>query len=398
MTIRLVDAGWSDELTAALSADKSELRVICPFIKAGALDRLLSLKPASIQVITRFNLLDFAEGVSDIQSLRMLLDAGAQVRGIRKLHSKLYLFANRTIVTSANLTKAALDSNHEFGLVTDDPPIIATCRDYFEDLWQRGASNLSYEQVDAWEKAVNRHWILGGRPSSKKGLGDFGADAGGVRITPVRIPTIAADAPQAIIKLLGKSNEREVLSAATIDVIAADGCHWAVAYPSSKRPVGVKDGAVVFIARLTRDPNNVHPNDIHIFGRAIGMKHQPGRDDATAADIALRPWKEVWSRYIRVHKAEFVAGALQNGVSLNELMKTLAADSFASTQRNSLRGEGNTNPRKAYRQQAAVELSADGLSWLSERLQSAFDTHGMVALEAHKQLDWPTLPDLASGS
>ena len=117
MTVRLVDAGWGTELTAALRADRSEFRVVCPFIKAGALDRLLSRNPGSVQVITRFNLVDFAEGVSDVAALRMLLDAGAQVRGIRRLHAKLYLFASRAIITSANLTKSALDSNHEFGLV-----------------------------------------------------------------------------------------------------------------------------------------------------------------------------------------------------------------------------------------------------------------------------------------
>ena len=52
MTVRLVDAGWGTELTAALRADRSEFRVVCPFIKAGALDGLLShtspLKKASL--------------------------------------------------------------------------------------------------------------------------------------------------------------------------------------------------------------------------------------------------------------------------------------------------------------------------------------------------------------
>ena len=43
MTVRLVDAGWGAELTDALRAGASALRVICPFIKVGALDRLLSL-------------------------------------------------------------------------------------------------------------------------------------------------------------------------------------------------------------------------------------------------------------------------------------------------------------------------------------------------------------------
>lgn len=198
-----------------------------------------------------------------------------------------------------------------------------------------------------------------------------------------------ADARQAFVKFLGEGDNRVPLSFTTIEEIQRAGCHWAVAYPASKRPSGVQEDAIIFIARLTRDPN-----DIRIFGRSVGMRHQPGRDDATPSDIALRPWKEKWPRYIRVHHAEFVAGRMENGVSLNELMDTLGADSFASTRRNALRGKGNTDPRKAYRQQA-VELSADGFSWLGERLQAAFDIHGKVALEALDQLDWPTLPDFA---
>ena len=74
------------------------------------------------------------------------------------------------------------------------------------------------------------------------------------------------------------------------------GCHWAVAYPASKRPTGVKDGAAMFIGRFTHGPN-----DIRVFGRGIGMKYLPGRDDATEADIRRRPWKEKWPRYVRVH-------------------------------------------------------------------------------------------------
>ena len=389
MTVRLVDAGWGAELTAALHADNSELRVICPFIKAGALDRLLSLNPASIQVITRFNLVDFAEGVSDIAALRMLLDAGAQVRGVRKLHAKLYLFASRAIVTSANLTKAALDSNHEFGLVTDDALIMATCRDYFDDLWQRGTGNLSRDQLLAWEETVTRHRASGARRGSLEDLGDFGADAGVVGPPPVRMPTIVGDARQAFIKFMGRSNDRVPLSKDTIEEIKGSGCHWALSYPASKRPSSVQDDAIMFIAGLTRDPN-----DMRIYGRAVGMKHQPGRDDATIEDIALRPWKEKWSKYIRVHMAEFVAGTMANGVSLNEMMNSLGVNAFASTQRNAARGVGNTNPRRAYLQQAAVELSPEGLSWLGERLQAAFDEHGMVPNDTLDQLDWPVLPDV----
>ena len=104
MTLRLVDSGWGTELTEALHADPGSLRIISLFINTGALERLLALQPKSVEVITRFNLADFAEGVSDITALRPVLKAGGRVRGIRNLHAKLYLFgASRAIVTSATV-------------------------------------------------------------------------------------------------------------------------------------------------------------------------------------------------------------------------------------------------------------------------------------------------------
>jgi HKD family nuclease len=388
MTIRLVDAGWGKELTNALRADTSELKIICPFIKSGPLDRLLSNRLKSIQVITRFNLGDFADGVSDIAALRKLLEAGASIRGVRNLHAKLYLFGtSRAVVTSANLTEAALNRNHEFGMVADDTTIVATCRAYFDKLWRRGGRNLTSDQIDAWDRTVTHYRASGGGPNWSTGLRDFGAEAGIAKPPPISLPAIVADARQAFVKFLGEGNNRVSLSFSTIEEIKRAGCHWAVAYPASKRPSGVKDDAVIFIARLTQDPN-----DIRIFGRAIGMKHEPGRDDATPEDIALRSWKAKWPRYIRVHHADFVAGTMANGISLNDLMATLGTDSFVPTQRNAARGEGNTDPRRAYRQQAAVELSREGLFLLNEQLQSAFDAHGKVPQDTLDDFDWPVLP------
>ena len=386
--IRLVDSGWAKELTDALRSDTSDLKIISPFIKTTALDRLLSRHPKSIQVITRFNLGDFAEGVSDIEALRKLLAAGAEVRGVRNLHAKLYLFGTgRAIVTSANLTEAAINRNHEFGIVADDKNIIAACVTYFDELWRRGGDNLTSDKINAWERTVTRHRALGGRPSRKAGLDDFGVNAGISQPPPMSMPAPISDARQAFVKFLGEGNNRVSLDFPTVDVLKSSGCHWAVAYPALKRPSGVHDDAVMFIARLTQSPN-----DMRIFGRAIGMKHTAGRDDATEKDIDRRPWKKTWSRYIRVHHAEFVAGGMANGVSLNELMGTLGADAFLPTQRNKERGKGNTNPRKAYRQQAAVQLSPEGLSWVSERLQASFDEHGKVPQDTLDGLDWPDLP------
>ena len=386
--IRLVDAGWARELSEAIRVDSSEVRIVCPFIKKGALEHLLSHRPGNVQVITRFSLADFAEGVSDIEALRLLLEAGAGIRGIRNLHAKLYLFGtSRAIITSANLTRAALTRNQEFGMVADDAAVIEACRDYFDGLWRHAGADLSHDRLDSWEETVTRYCAAGGRPNRARGLGDFGADSELSAKLPVSLPTVVADAEQAFVKFLGEGHNRVVISSyTTIEEIKETRCHWAVPYPAKKRPRSVKDGAVMFIARLTKEPN-----DIRIFGRAIAMKHDPDRDNASPEDIALCSWKEQWRRYIRVHHAEFVAGTMENGISLNELMDTLGSDSFASTQRNAERGAGNTDPRRAYMQQPAVKLTRQGLSWLGEQLQAAFDEHGKVPQDKLDELGWPTL-------
>jgi len=120
------------------------------------------------------------------------------------------------------------------------------------------------------------------------------------------------------------------------------------------------------------------------------MAHVDGRDDATAAEIDARPWKAQWPHYTRVHHGEFVAGELGHGVRLSDLMDALGPDTFASTQRNKMRGEGNQDPRAAIRQKPAVKLTSEAAAWLTEHLEQAFETYGCVPREQLAALDWPT--------
>ena len=66
------------------------------------------------------------------------------------------------------------------------------------------------------------------------------------------------------------------------------------------------------------------------------------------------------------------------------MMNELGSDSFYSTQQNRANGKGNTDPRKAYRQQSAVRLSQEGLEWVNTNLQLAINQNGRVP---HYELD-----------
>lgn len=382
---RLVDSGWGSVMDEALQLGHPKLRIVCPFIKRRVAERLITVgNPRDIQVITRFNLLDFYNGVSDTEALRLLLAKGAQIRGVRNLHSKVYLFGDRrAIVTSANLTDAALQRNHEFGFVSDELGIISCCADYFDSLWSKAGANLTSQRVETWAQKVSEHLAKGSRPSNMAGLGDEGVDVG-TTVPPFEQQPWVAEAHQGFVKFFGISKDRADHSLPVLHEVKRAGCHWACTYPKGKRPRQVEDGALMFMARLVKEPR-----DIVIFGRAVAMAHDKRRDNATDEDKKLRPFKEQWPNYIRVHHSEFVAGSMKNGISLNALMESLGENGFASTQANAAREEGNTDPRSSYKRQPHVRLSAQGMDWLNARLEEAFFKHGRLTSAELENLDWP---------
>jgi hypothetical protein len=361
----------------------SELRIISPFVQRGAIQRLFKARvPKKIQVITRFDLRDFYSGVSDLGALRQLLEMGTAIRGVQDLHAKVYLFgSNRAIVTSANLTESAWDLNHEFGFVSDEPEHVSRVGRYFEDLWSQAGQDLTMTTLAAWEKRVDKARRKVPPPKPVEGLTDEG-------VTVQRKPEGAVDVPdQAFVKFFATGGNRMSRDTLVIDEVRRAGSHWALSYPKGKRPRIVREGAVMFIGSLVGDEGE--PNDVIVYGRAIGSQYQEDRDDASKADIRQRDWKRNWPHYIRVSDPEFMAGTLRNGVSLGALMSDLQADAFASTQENAAMGKGNTDPRKAYRRHGAVRLSREGWAWVNRQLDLAMQAHGKISGSEIAGLDWP---------
>jgi hypothetical protein len=374
---RLIDTGWGREIIRASTADSTLLRVVCPFIKLAALNQILEARPKTLEIITRFCLADFARGVSDISALRRILDLGGRVRGIRGLHSKVFIFgSSEAIVTSANVTSSAFERNEEFGVASRDPAAVATCSLYFERLWSIGADLVS-SQLDEWERHVLAFKVANPLDGAVD-LPDYGATIS------VRAPVVGerkAEVAQAFVKFLGASGYRVPLTYGTLEEVRRAGCNRVLAYPKNRRPISVEEDALMFIGRLTSGPEG---DDIRVFGRARAVRYQHGRDDAVPSDVARRESRAKYPHYIRVYRPEFVAGTMANGVTLNELMAALGANAFASTKRNAARNQAsgtntfNVDPRRAYLRKPGVELTAEAIDWLSSRLEDSFRRWGTL--------------------
>jgi hypothetical protein len=184
------------------------------------------------------------------------------------------------------------------------------------------------------------------------------------------------------VKFFGQGSNRSPRDRSVFDAVETSGSHRLCTYPRGRRPRSVRDGDVMFMGHLVSGPN-----DIRVYGRAVARAFEEGRDDASADDIARRPWLERWPHFIRVEGMEFLDGTLKDGVSLGELMDELGAYAFGPTAENADRGVGNVDPRQSIRQAAAIRLSEAGLSWLSEELELAFMRVGKVRAEEVSGLD-----------
>lgn len=385
MNFKLVDSGWGKVLESALRATRpnDRVRIICPFIKERAARRFLQHHaPKQFEVITRFDLDGFRARVSDTSALRVLLAAGAKIRGVRNLHAKVYLVGKRAIVTSANLTEQALNRNHEFGFSSDDPVIVSSCDSYFDSLWTRAKLNLVASRIDEWDERMSKAAASGAGMQTPPSLGDEGADLG-FSAESSEAPQAMNSSEQGFVKFFGTAGDRADPSMLILDEVNSSTSHWALSFPATKIPRMVEDGALMFIARIAT------PNDILVFGRGIATAYRPVIDDATQGDIKKRKWKKHWSRYIRVRDVEFIDGKLGDGVSLNELMSRLGPLSFLTTKARHLRGERDINPKTAYAKQAQVRLTPEAIVWLNDKLDRCFEEHGQIPQDALGDLIQP---------
>ncbi|MDQ6775619.1 MAG: phospholipase D family protein [Actinomycetota bacterium] len=317
-----------------------------------------------------------------MSALRVLIDAGADVRGLRGLHAKVFVFGDqRAIVTSANLTEAALARNAEFGCVSDDPAFVSACGAYVTQLHQ-AAAPVGIDQLGAWEATVKgclRH--RAGRDPIEA-LADHGAPAppspsaatGQLSAAATSGDGWLVESERAFIKFAGRGNLRAVLNVSVIDEIRRSGAHRFCTYPTGGgHPRRVRDGDTMFLSRMTSSPN-----DMRIIGRAIAVAHDDALDVASAQDIEHRSWLAEYGYLVRVHDGEFIDGALGDGVSLGELMDALGPDAFLSIRQRKHDGETDINVRLALMRKADVLLSAEGFAWLNRRFEDAISNCGSI--------------------
>lgn len=123
----------SEWLYAALSSPDGDVILTSPYLAFDVCKRVADAKKSPSQSWVLATTLDpsaVANGYLSVEGLRLILDAGVEVRHVERLHAKCFIVGTRAMLGSANLTGAGLGSstsaNRELGVELDSGQVEET--------------------------------------------------------------------------------------------------------------------------------------------------------------------------------------------------------------------------------------------------------------------------------
>jgi hypothetical protein len=139
-------------LRQMLASSRGPVRIATAYLTDS--DLLLGRKNRQVQLLTSLVQMDIVSGATSLPALRSLVRAGVQCRsfsGGGRLHAKVYIFGDEcAVVTSANLTRNALDSNIEVGIRVTGSAVQALAN-WFDAFWIT-AARIDLRDLAEWEE------------------------------------------------------------------------------------------------------------------------------------------------------------------------------------------------------------------------------------------------------
>jgi hypothetical protein len=355
----IIKKNWWSIFKNQISVSKT-LRIVSPFISEQIIVQIKKdFDLSNLELITRYSLRDFAQNVSSISALKLAVSSGAKVYGVKNLHSKIYMFDQKAIISSANLTTGGLYHNFECGVIINDSSLLSQLTYEFLNYKNMCKTELTLEEIEKWESILAQNEVTNLKSTS---FPDFGSDDQNIKVSKAYF-----------VKFFGTSDNRVLPTFTVKEEVNRALCHYACGFSENKKPRSIKEGDIIFMARLIKEPY-----DYAIFGRAEAIRYDEKRDRATNNEISQRKWKKDWPIYLRVKNAKFINGQMQDCVLLYDLIKNFDYESFPTTLKRFDDGEREINPYLSLSQQPYVRLTLKSAEWLEKRFVDKINEFGLI--------------------
>jgi HKD family nuclease len=361
----LITSNTKGDILKLLENVKESFYLICPFIGINTsrmLADIMERKKIKATIITRFSRNDFYAGASSIQGLNILKNAGCELKAVKKLHTKLYIFDNDAIILgSSNFTDGGLISNVELNiLIKEEKEIINHALSYFNEI-----NDSIEEEYFITDKRIKEEIKF---LSTLKGIKkhpfppstDFGKEIKPKKGADQIEKLLTSNQPtNAWIKFEGFSGTHRAKNNELLMLNLNDGIGYKTHFP--KRPIGFKNNDLVFVARNSTDKNNVDTPMIFGYGLAQKFDHS---NIVPQEERVQNPNSDRWPYFIYVKDFKYT-NTLLDGISLLDVLREVGYNTYPNS---SVRKSSFEQLKKVHGQKDKLRITDEAKEYLLNNL------------------------------
>ncbi|BAS68480.1 phospholipase D-like domain-containing protein [Bathymodiolus septemdierum thioautotrophic gill symbiont] len=141
--MQILKQHWENTLIDLVKSANEKIYLSSPFIKEKVAQVIVDNKNDRVdcRLLTKFTLPNMRGGGLDLGAVKAFKDNDFSLKNIDNLHAKIFIFDNKAIITSANLTNGGLHNNLEYGILLENETKIE--KDFLNYY-----NNKDYQQIE----------------------------------------------------------------------------------------------------------------------------------------------------------------------------------------------------------------------------------------------------------
>lgn len=379
-----------------IGSAEERIWIISPFIGFRTASALVeAINPGvDLRVISRFDREDFIKGVSSLEALSLIINAGGEIFALRGLHTKLYLFDKvHSIITSANFTVGGLVNNFEIGvLFTQETEIANEVLDYFDDLRNR---ILQHDEDRRTSSKVTKDWIenekaviaplIQSRPQSTKNTNRYsrGATLDATSYADPLEKLFSSSEPyggraDVWLKFEADSNHRVpnhvryLVASGPVDPFQSR-----TYFPT--KPRSIMEGDTLYLTVVSYDSSG--KGTTIVVGRT--KAHQFREDNVThPGDPAYESWNEHYPYFVELYDIEGFDAEIHRGIPIFDLYRAVSYRTFPSTFSDPSRTP--TSIRHYHQRRDKIRITGQAARYLDDELDARIRKYGRATTKMRR--------------
>lgn len=406
MPISFLDTNIGTTFFSLLESTENQVHIISPFIgfnTALNLSKIMEEATEDIEciLITRFYREDFLNKVSSLAGLELLANAGVRIFALQNLHSKLYIFDEKSIIMgSANFTFNGFYRNHEFGVFMENElEFSKECNYYFNNLLQEiknagagaGEFEVKLDRIQKEKRICDK--IVDDRANSQR---KQGKNSSPVTTFPnparwgAEIPTdnrlgmsndkkdlienaLSNELNEAVgnrntgiwLKFEGNSEKRIPNDVSFIERRKKE--HYTRTF-FPRPPRSIKEGQFLFMTMVSKDDSGEDTPIIVGYTKSSGFNEK----NITHGEVPYSNNKNArYPYFVEMVEGRFLKAPIKYGISLRELARELGSDLYPNKKSNF------HEIIYTHRQKSHIQITEKAQNYLIKRLEDLFMKYGV---------------------